>query len=104
MAGFLFSDEPTASIGQIQQRANQPYRADPAKNVQGASSCNGPKSANEGYGKEGGIGKSYPIAQNKSGAHCMQKARLTAGLSGEVVRREGIEPAALGLKVPCSTS
>lgn len=29
----------------------------------------------------------------------MQKARLTAGLSCEVVRREGIEPAALGLKV-----
>ena len=29
----------------------------------------------------------------------MQKARLAAGLSCEVVRREGIEPAALGLKV-----
>ena len=29
----------------------------------------------------------------------MQKARRTAGLSCEVVRREGIEPAALGLKV-----
>ena len=34
----------------------------------------------------------------------MQKARRMAGLSCEVVRREGIEPAALGLKVPCSTS
>ena len=75
-----------------------------AKNAQGASGYNGPKPANEEYGPKGGIGKSYPIAQNESGAHCMQKARLTAGLSCEVVRREGIEPAALGLKVPCSTS
>ena len=100
----MFFGGSIAEIGQIQQRANHPYRADPAKNAQGTSGYNGPKSANEGYGKEGGIGKSYPIAQNKSGAHCMQKARLTAGLSCEVVRREGIEPAALGLKVPCSTS
>ena len=53
MAGFLFSDEAIASIGQIQQRANHPYSADPAKNAQGASGYNGPKSANEGYGKEG---------------------------------------------------
>ena len=50
MAGFLFSDEPIASIGQIQQRANHPYRADPAKNAQDASGYNGPKPANEGYG------------------------------------------------------
>lgn len=53
MAGFLFFGGSIAEIGQIQQRANHPYRADPAKNAQGTSGYNGPKSANEGYGKEG---------------------------------------------------
>lgn len=54
--------------------------------------------------KNGAIEQKCPYYPKRSCAHCMQKARLAAGLSCEVVRREGIEPAALGLKVPCSTS
>ena len=69
MVGFLLFGGSIAAIGQIQQRANHPYRADRTKNAQSPCGYNGPKPANEGIWARGGIGKSYPIAQNKSGAH-----------------------------------
>ena len=61
----MFFGGSIAAIGQIQQRANHPYRADRTKNVQSPCGYNGPKPANEGIWARGGIGKSYPIAQNK---------------------------------------
>ena len=53
-----------AAIGQIQQGQITPSGDGFRKNAQGASGYNGPKPANEGIWARGGIGKSYPIAQN----------------------------------------
>ena len=65
MVGFLFFGGSIAAIGQIQQRANHPYRADRTKNVQSPCGYNGPKPANEGYGQEGVEAKAILLSKTK---------------------------------------
>ena len=79
----MFFGGSIAEIGQIQQRANHPYRADPAKNAQDASGYNGPKSANEGYGKEGVWARATLLPKTKVAPIACKRPALRRALAAK---------------------